>query len=555
MNKTDEVLHHIYELLAKFKNDKPQNPSWQNSHYEPTYSANNKRDIANSYNGRVWTRKTQNIQNQRQIKTGVHNEQNTPPNQRHRNQNNRQTDPQPKSQNPDFGRLVNNINNCLRIQCQLQAWESLPHSIEKQIDSIFSNINLVLGNEYIGEKFTNISSNTKSEMVFAAHEHLMSQQLILRQDRLALDLTDIQWAGKVALARMLRRNRKINRNLCNQWLNDELECSESPLESNKEAFEVVKKKHSSKRTAEERSPRVSIEHNNVFTPLEALNTDENEGTDLEPLEPLESNEAQSKSGNQTKKLKTSPSKQKNQKTNSQYNNSAASNNKEEIGLHATTEVLINTATSATTTPEQRTNLQHNTNKTVHYGNKDSWSVPHIKPTTKVLIIGDSNLRLIRDFPSDWEVHVYPGAYFRHAPEILKSVPARNNLEHLVIQIGINNRGWQWTNNQVDLNKTFAQTKRLGVKTHYLGIAIPGNLSENHQDQLQRINDHARTKVGNRFYIKPLPTEQVRVISNKNPHGHNDHDLIHYDQGTLDKITSNIINHFLCLIQTQKFLSQ
>lgn len=172
--------------------------------------------------------------------------------------------------------------------------------------------------------------------------------------------------------------------------------------------------------------------------------------------------------------------------------------------------------------------------------KCNWSLS-LRPDTKTVVIADSNFRMATELPADWEVHVFPGMYLSHTMSLIdtcKDLRTSKRLEHIIVSSGINNRGWAFKNVLPDLNKVFASLTRTGRSTHFLGISVPPDVTEAEKTTLNQINDHALKRF-ERFYIKPLSADQV-IISLT------DRYKIHYDQNTINKICSNICNHFLCL---------
>lgn len=169
--------------------------------------------------------------------------------------------------------------------------------------------------------------------------------------------------------------------------------------------------------------------------------------------------------------------------------------------------------------------------------KYTWSLTSINANTRTLLITDSQFRNLKDVPQSWEVHVFPGASLTHAASILKSLPAKRNVERIVLHVGINNKGWAEENNRHDLNKLLLSAKRTGVETHFCGVSIPRGLSAKEKASLTQLNEHAAAKFAQKNFIAPLETNQVSV---------DPRDIfgIHYDQNTLSKVIEKINAHFL-----------
>lgn len=177
---------------------------------------------------------------------------------------------------------------------------------------------------------------------------------------------------------------------------------------------------------------------------------------------------------------------------------------------------------------------------VHEGPKDKWS---LKPAddTKVLVIGDSNLRsadAYRTTPDGWEVHSFPGGKLQHVTSLVSDMPCPPTLEHIVVQVGINHR-------QDDVETTNQQIARLeqalegfAVKASVTGISVAKSLNEMAKRNVVRINQTLKDCRA-LHYIAPLAENEV-VISPTDGMG------IHYDGPTIDRIISSMVEHVQCL---------
>lgn len=169
--------------------------------------------------------------------------------------------------------------------------------------------------------------------------------------------------------------------------------------------------------------------------------------------------------------------------------------------------------------------------------KNNWALRRVRPDTTVLIIGDSNLRLLDKLPYNFEIHVFPGAYINHMTQIVKSLNTEDTkLQDIVVHAGINNKAWNFNSTQTDLNKLTVALSRARVRGHVMGINIPKGLSPNEKEVLSKINAHTSHRMMSN-YISPLPNEQVSVSPT-------DKFKIHYDQCTVDKMCKIITKHFL-----------
>ena len=222
---------------------------------------------------------------------------------------------------------------------------------------------------------------------------------------------------------------------------------------------------------------------------------------------------------------------------------------EEITINDTNDTNQNTAlnnkqTSETATISTTTNSTEKNDMSIkncgkfmehRCSPKNAWSAP-IDDNTTTLIIGDSNMRLIKDIPADWEAHVFPGAYLSHASNIINRLPEFNNLRTIIVAVGINNRGWQLKEIKNDINKVYNSADKKNVALHFVGVSIFEGLSDAEKHTLRELNKIAKDKFKQR-YIAPLDSNEVSVSLT-------DERKVHYDTTTVNTLFSKIKNHFL-----------
>ena len=177
-------------------------------------------------------------------------------------------------------------------------------------------------------------------------------------------------------------------------------------------------------------------------------------------------------------------------------------------------------------------------KTIIHQNapKNAWDIS-LKREVSVLILGDSNLRLARDLPTDWEVHVFPGCDLNNAAMILSKLQITKDLKHIITCVGINNKSEPLSNVKLEINKLFnGSNKFKGIQGHFLGVGIPDSIQGVERQNLEGLNKLGSSKFSLN-YIDPLPCRDINIIPN-------DKYKIHYDQFTVDSTIGLIRNHFL-----------
>ena len=462
--------------------------------------------------------------------------------------NQNQANNNPRSMNPDFGHLVNNISSTIRVCHQVQNWHDVPKGIDKQINTVFNNINLVMANENCKNKLQAIANQTKTELLLSTQEHLNDALSTLRNQRQALNTRDINWAINLAINRITNTNKRINKAQIRRWLNEQGVGINTTQNSNSHPEPDVTEPESihsepepsrsqagpsnwqqQKRPATTTTPPSSsgISLNNRFNAL--LDSDEtnDHGEDNSGLEPIttQTSPPVTRSPKRPKLSIVTPT---HTQTNSQQETYTYNGQN-----------LTQSQQTPSKKQKQKQLTINEMNKFKHVEkNKNAWQISIVKKNTNTVVIADSNLKLYRNIPQDWEIHVFPGAKFHHITNIIKTMPSDTNIKNVIVHVGINHRAEPWEFTIHNLNRLINLTKRKTYATHFVGISIPNTKRPNKEiTQMNRINNHLQTTVGTKHYITPLDTKQVCVSPS-------DTSLIHYNQTTVDKISSLIYNHFL-----------
>ena len=154
----------------------------------------------------------------------------------------------------------------------------------------------------------------------------------------------------------------------------------------------------------------------------------------------------------------------------------------------------------------------------------------------ILVLGDSNLRLITGLPAKYEVVVIPGARFAHITEAVNALQTSTAVEHIVVAAGINHRDRDYNKETLPAARTLADTlRRRGLTAHFLGVSYNNKLAPGLKANLDHINTSARSEYKERF-IPPVPSDKVST----GPDG------IHHKQYTVNAIRDSILAHFMSL---------
>lgn len=175
---------------------------------------------------------------------------------------------------------------------------------------------------------------------------------------------------------------------------------------------------------------------------------------------------------------------------------------------------------------------------IYSGPKEHWK---IKPatTTQVVVLGDSNLRLVKKIPEKWEVHCYPGAKFYHITSLVKSINKSDALKHVIVQAGINHRSQFSEDYMGQLDEMVKALNDMDVKVSATGVSM----SKNYRPEIEYANIiDLNLDLKFRFdYIEALPEVDI-VTAPGDKYG------THHTQATVDKVIGSMVTHHsnLCL---------
>ena len=162
-------------------------------------------------------------------------------------------------------------------------------------------------------------------------------------------------------------------------------------------------------------------------------------------------------------------------------------------------------------------------------NKQNISV-EITTDTKILIIGDSNLRNteLKDFSQVCHIICIPGANFEITTAFVNAIPVGLNLTDILIASGMCDLSAKSTSQAI--KDCLSSLDRLGVRKHFMGISLDEKkVSHAHIANLRVINNFAKADKTT-FFISPL--KNVRVAN----------DGVHYTLASVKLISDKISQH-------------
>ena len=138
-----------------------------------------------------------------------------------------------------------------------------------------------------------------------------------------------------------------------------------------------------------------------------------------------------------------------------------------------------------------------TRSTVHPSIRNSCGLGdreiRIKPETRYLIIGDSNLRnLTLDVPDLVQIECFPGAQIHNITGLLLKSMAHRNLKQIYLNVGINDRDndYQQTTDK-KLRNLAATLKQIGIQSSFISIPTDERRALKHCSNVEAINKAAK----------------------------------------------------------------
>lgn len=487
------------------------------------------------------------------------------------------TEPE-RSSNPQFGELVNNINDSIRTTHQIGAWQSLPKTLEKKIDLFIKNIHLPRKSEKLEERLTQLGNEFKSNLVLMVQDHLMETRDTLSHSRNNLNKVDLNWACNKAVERSVKLNKYLSPNVVWEWISEEMErdgrnngnmqvnqdtmvnnlSSNNDLEEEAEIQEVtedppneatVQKTGDTNRKRAAASPPSGqgADHTDQVSTELVQDTGKTEGRDKKMR--LDTIGVVNQKGVRCGDITVNPGNTNEKSDTNDLEGTDWTNDIPETvsftvdGLPLPTGPLPHTPI-----PRRMSVSQHLINKPIIYD--DTWrrgGTINMKRPVPNLVVADSNFRYANNLPHNCEVHVFPGLNLEQCGKLLQRshLNKRTSLSTIITNVGINNRRCSPTTNNVDLGKLKTQLLNTGKEHFFNSVSIPDTLSQQEIENLLSLN-HAATR---KFEDKVIPpVTKVKVMPT-------DKYKIHYDNDTIDMVCQNIITKVFRDTQSRKTQSQ
>lgn len=139
--------------------------------------------------------------------------------------------------------------------------------------------------------------------------------------------------------------------------------------------------------------------------------------------------------------------------------------------------------------------EHRVNGCRHYPPRSAgpWTM-EVQPSTEVIIIGDSNMKHMRDIPLGWEKHSFPGAKFQDAAYLIQNTDNLINKE-IVVAVGINHRGCSRSAIENDLKQLTNVLSKTSKRSYLVEVLPNPTLRDADKRQISVLNDVIFKKLG------------------------------------------------------------
>ena len=144
-------------------------------------------------------------------------------------------------------------------------------------------------------------------------------------------------------------------------------------------------------------------------------------------------------------------------------------------------------------------------------------IQHAYTKSRILVIGDSNLRAWAHYPADWTVVAHSGYRVQEIAGLLeRSADMLDNVEHVIVTAGVCNRDDAATDIEDAAHLLQRLQETLNGRLHFAGVPYADYISNQLKEKTISINDYMRDAVGADNYIEP-PDPSTTVFFEDNTH--------------------------------------
>lgn len=406
-----------------------------------------------------------------------------------------------KSGNVDFSDLCKNTFRYVQVSHHIENWQNLPNSIGKNISTLVSNIKPPMPNIELTDKLTAIGIDFGNKIAETVKSHLLNAKVNVESSLLRLDNQDVDKAHTIVKKQLeYKLGRKMSAKNQESWLTQAKGLVDVEKSTN-DANQPVQNSEASRTTT-----------NKTYASTTMLGS--------------------------AKKRKLELEKSPKPGTSKAIDFCTSLDSSDEGGCSADIEEfsdLDNTIVAISDTPkcsQSKITTRSKSNVTVH--SKPFNIRIAIKPSCKVLVVGDSQLQNLK-LPDQFQIESFRGAAFPHLTEVIKTAELTDQVEDIILSAGVNHRDKNLEKEMMPTLKTcISALRQTGKRIHFLEVSIPNSFTELQRSRMEALNEYIRGQGQDLSYIGSCPREKVTTLA----------DGLHYGKSTLSIIAGKITNHFL-----------
>lgn len=402
----------------------------------------------------------------------------------------------------NFAEVSQTLFRLVQIQYHIHNWSNLPKSLAFRLNKFVEDINPPRANQQFKQQLSDLTARYSNDILLLVQHHLNTILQTTKQQAGQLDPTNITQAKQMASTNLQQRlGNRLNPDRRMALLDSAAATigSSRPLNPNTHGHHMASPIDSTPNPTSNPNPNPSPYPTSLSPPNPAPISPPNPNPNIVSI---------------TKRRAPDTSPDVSNHSDEQYTQQSQgpSTKKPKPVLGARRSLNLGNHTSippTTPSPESIHTLPH-----IHTGPKETWALDKVLDTTHTIIIGDSNLRSLRDIPYGWEVFCLPGACFKHVVHAVSKTLPRNPLDRftVILQAGINHR----TQTKMDLAMDIDQTIH-ALLTHpaihravHLGVSYPITLDTLQKPIMDFINNRFILGLQQQNCIPALPPHNVHI---------------------------------------------
>ena len=144
-------------------------------------------------------------------------------------------------------------------------------------------------------------------------------------------------------------------------------------------------------------------------------------------------------------------------------------------------------------------------------NRDEWKIVPAEHT-KVVVVGDSNLRRFSSIPKGWEVHCLPGAKLQHVNSAVEDLLLRcpDNLSVVYVQAVINHRDERPEQYKRDVEWLMRLNSQTPIHIAFAAVPKPPSLTAAQRQNIDALNTMIAEALVDQ-YVQPIAEDHFEIL--------------------------------------------